>query len=133
MYYSEEIKTRSGIEIQRLIIRFYNIIIIIIVVVIVIIIVIFIIIVIIIVIVIIIIIVIVVVVVIIIIIVIIIVIVIIIILLSLEAKHDIFYNRSSRKRTPRKRKKLSVTGAENFKINTVNGTGAGRLRELIIS
>ena len=41
MYYSEEIKTRSGIEIQRLIIRFYNIIIIIIVVVIVIIIVIF--------------------------------------------------------------------------------------------
>ena len=34
---------------------------------------------------------------------------------------------------PGDEKKLSVTGAANFKIKTVNGTGAGRLRELMIS
>ena len=62
-----------------------------------------------------------------------IVIVIIIILLSLEDKSDTFYSRSSHNWTPRRRKKLSVTGAANFKIKTVNGPGAGRLRELMIS
>ena len=34
---------------------------------------------------------------------------------------------------PGDEKKLSVTGAANFKIKTVNGIGAGRLRELVIS
>ena len=34
---------------------------------------------------------------------------------------------------PGDEKKLSVTGAANFNIKTVNRTGDGRLRELMIS